>query len=256
MYLIVHRTVITNNTHMIRILSSFAIIVAAAAVVVGGTYSWFTAQNTTSVVQADSATLSLDENGFANFEFGDIVGHMAPGDKTDEVTIVIKNDGTTDLAWFGDWVFTGGNKLREALYVDYAEMKFKRPDGTEWESADNFITNGVGSGSYPSWFNTLAGLPTSPFGVVSLKSWDANNGMGSAPYEHMGALKPDYSYELTFKLGFAKDAGNEYQADVTDPVNISFKVDATQINAAALDELSPNLSNHVNWLNQQIANQN
>jgi len=219
-----------------------------------GTYSYFSDTKTSASNTFTAGTLKLDGTGFTSFNLGSIVGNMAPGDLSDYASITIENTGTLDLAWFGDWVITGGVKLREAIYIDSATMRFYCPDGINtWEPTDNFITNGVGSGPYPAWYNSLASL--SKFVVVSLDVWDGNNGMGTTPYEHMGALKHGYSYKLTIRFGFAKDAGNEYQGDAVNPVNISFKVDATQINAGALEALHPTFSNHLIWLQQQIAKQ-
>jgi hypothetical protein len=56
--------------------------------------------------------------------------------------------------------------------------------------------------------------------------------MGTTPYEHIGALKPGYSYKLTVKFGFAALADNTYQGD--GPVNVALTVDAFQMARAAL----------------------
>jgi hypothetical protein len=75
-------------------------------------------------------------------------------------------------------------------------------------------------------------------------------------YEHAGALKPNYSYKLTVRFGFAPTAGNEYQG--LGPVTAKLQVNATQINSAALEAqgvpaaTAPGL---VTWANSQIADQ-
>jgi predicted ribosomally synthesized peptide with SipW-like signal peptide len=237
-----------------KILASIFFISILALALGWGTYAYFTDTETTTNNTFTAGTLEVDGAGFASFDLGAIADNMAPGDVTNYATIIIKNTGSLPLAWFGDWVITGGNKLRQAIYIDYAKMEFFKSDGiTTWEPEDNFITDGVGSGPYPTWFNTLAA--SSPFGVVSLAVWDGNNGMGTTPYEHMGALKPGCSYKLTVRFGFAAAAGNEYQGDVVNPVNIKFKVDATQVNADALNALHSGFGIHLTWLNAQLAKQ-
>jgi hypothetical protein len=238
---------------MFKLWKPALLLAAAAMMVIGmlGSGAWFTdgAANTSGSIS--SGTLSINDAGVSSVDLGTITT-MAPGDKTNDVVITIENNGTIDLAWFGDLV-VGSSALKDAIYIDYAQMEFKSPsNGADWEPADNFITNGVGSGPYPSWFNTLAGL--SPFGKVTLKNFDANNGMGSTPYEFMGALKPGYSYKLTLRFGFAEGAGNEYQA--LGPLSLGFDVDATQISTGALDGVKAGFgATHLTWLNQQIAKQ-
>ena len=234
-----------------KILVSMMVIGLVATLAGAGLYAYFsdTETSTSNTFTAGTLDISLGESETTEIS----IGNMAPGDVTGDWVITITNDGTLDLAWFGNLVVTGGDKLREAIYIDYAKMEFLPGP---WEPEDNFIADGVGSGPYPGWYNYLAGL--SPFGVVTLKNFDDNEGMcPGTPYEFMGALKPDYSYKLTLRFGFAKDAGNEYQGDATNPVTISFKVDATQVNAAALDALNPPLplSNYLSWLEAQIAKQ-
>jgi predicted ribosomally synthesized peptide with SipW-like signal peptide len=234
-----------------KILASIFVIGILALAMGWGTYSWFsdTETSTSNTFTAGTLDISLGESETTEIS----IGNMAPGDVTGDWVITITNGGTLNLAWFGDLVVTGGIKLREAIYIDYAKMEFLPGP---WEPEDNFIADGRGSGLYPTWYNYLAGL--SPFNVVTLKNFDDNEGMcPGTPYEFMGALKPSYSYKLTLRFGFAKDAGNEYQGDAVAPVTISFKVDATQVNAAALDALKPPLplSNYLSWLEAQIAKQ-
>ena len=233
---------------MKKTLISILVIGIAASLLGVGTFAYFSDTKSTPVETFTAGTLRLSGTGLASFDLGPIIDNMAPGDLTNQVTITIENVGTLPLFWFGDWVITGGNKLREAIYIDYAKMEFLPGP---WEPADNFIANGVGAGTYPGWYNTLAGM--SPFGVVTLKNWDDNNGMGCTPYEHMGALKPTYRYELTIRFGFHKDAGNEYQGDVVAPVNIKLEVDAIQVNQDNL--IAFGQGNHWDWLNTQLAKQ-
>jgi hypothetical protein len=230
------------------------IVLAAISVMafgVIGSGAWFTDSATSSTNSLSSGTLSIDNGKLSQVTLGTI-SNMAPGDVTGDVVIVIENNGTIPLAWFGDLV-VGSSVLKDAIYIDYAQMEFLKPGGTgTWEPTDNFITDGVGSGNYPTWYNTLAGLST--FKVITLKNFDANNGMGSTPYEFMGALKPGYSYKLTLRFGFAEGAGNDYQH--AGPLTVSFKADATQITAGALDAIQAGFgTNHLTWMNDQIVKQ-
>jgi len=241
---------------MKRITLSAFTLMLVIGIVGAGTFAWFTSTETTEASTFTAGTLVLDETGFKEFDLGDIVMNMAPGDVSDEVTITIRNDGTLPLAWFGDWVFTGG-KLKEAIYFDYARMDFVAPNDTVWEptGSDNFISNGRGSGEWPKAFNDMADL--SPFDVLTLNIWDGNNHMCAGPYEHMGALMPGYEYQLTVKFGFAEGAGNEYQGGDGGvlPVGIRFKVHATQVNVDALNEVYSTYGGHYNWMMQQLEKQ-
>jgi hypothetical protein len=212
--------------------------------------AWFTDTATSDTNSLSSGTLSIDDAKLSQVNLGTI-SNMAPGDKTGDVVIVIENNGTIPLAWFGDLII-GNSVLKDAIYIDYAQMEFLKPGGGSWEPTDNFISDGVGDGDYPTWYNTLAGLST--FKVITLKNFDANNGMGSTPYEFMGALKPGYSYKLTLRFGFAEGAGNDYQH--AGPLTVSFKADATQITAGALDAIQAGFgTNHLTWMNDQIVKQ-
>jgi hypothetical protein len=230
-----------------------ALLFAAIAVMAIGVLSsgaWFTDTASGTGAELYSGTLSIDDAKLSIAELG-TVSNMAPGDVTDEAVIVIKNDGTIPLAWFGDLVVSN-SYLKDAIYIEYAQMEFLAPDGvTTWEPTDNFITDGVGSGPYPAWYDTLAGMST--FGVVTLDVFDGNNGMGSAPYEFMGALNPGYRYKLTLRFGFAGGAGNDYQG--RGPLNLSFKVEATQVTADALNAFESGFGTHETWLNAQLAKQ-
>jgi len=234
--------------------------VAVSTLAVGVTIAYFTYSKTSDQQTIASGTLSLDDAGISSFVLGDVAGHMAPGETTEPVVITIKNDGDMPLMWFGDLIANGDGWLKEAIYIDNAKMEFVDQNGVagigNWlEPTDNFITDGRGSGSFPTWYNTLADLPTSHFGVDSLNVFDGNNGMGDAPYEFMGALKPGYSYRLTLKFGFAGAAGNEYQG--RGPLNLSFKVDATQVKAAAIHAVNSSwdASYFESWANTQISHQ-
>lgn len=232
-------------------IGAFVILGLVAVMVYGliGSGAWFTDTVTSDENVIQAGTLSINDAALSQATIA--VLNMAPGDVTDDVVLYITNNGTIDLAWFGDLVIEGDSTLKGAIYIDYAKMEFL---GGSWaEPEDNFITDGVGSGPYPGWYNTLAA--SSPFGVVTLDVFDGSNGMGVAPYEFMGALKPGFAYKLTLRFGFAKEAGNEYQN--LGPLTITFKTDATQINAEAIDALHSGwaASSLVDWFNIQIANQ-
>lgn len=229
-----------------------------------GTLAYFSDTETSTGNTFTAGTLSIDNNGLTN-AVAITIPNMAPGDVTGEYSVTIKNDGDIDLAWLGDWQFAGSPTLMNALYIDYAKMEFLSPTGADWcsdttggyeaDGSDLFILNGVGHGPYPSWYNTLASMST--FSVVTFNNWNNNAGMvpGSV-YEHAGALKPGYSYKLTVKFGFAPGAGNGYQS--LGPVTAQLKVDATQINSAALELQgvpSASAPGLVTWMNAQIADQ-
>ena len=236
-----------------------ALLVAAAVVMaIGmlGSGAWWTASQTTDTETLSSGTLELSEVGFAAFDLG-TVPPMAPGDKTGEAVLTIRNTGTTNLAWFGDLIVEGDAMLKDAIYIDYAQMEFLSPTNNNWQQqgTDNFILDGKGSGPYPAWYNTLAAKP--PFvGVISLSTFDGNSAMGVAPYEFNGALKPGYAYRLTLKFGFAEAADNDYQN--LSELNISFTAKAAQITEGAIRAENPGhwaIPDLLTWLNNQILDQ-
>lgn len=237
----------------------------AIALVAGGTMAWFTSTDDAGEAVFTAGTLAVDASDGLT-EFADIApftaqGKMNPGDIYEEIEIIISNTGNKNLAWFGNWTFNvkeqlvdgvlvpmGDDRLLDAIYIDSMKMEFLGDDwnnvngayGPGQYNADQFITNGIGSGTYPGWYNTLANM-TQPWvdrKVVTLRNWNNNNGMGVGPlgYEHMGALKglADTSYKLTVRFGFHEEAGNYYQGDVAAPIVVGFTVDATQVNADAI----------------------
>lgn len=248
-----------------RIMISMLVIAMVAAVIGGATMAWFTdTDNAGGPAVFTAGTLDVDvSKGLTTFQGllpdNSKHGNMNPGDVYDAIEIIIENKGTKNLAWFGNWQATvvdqsKNDKLLDGIYIHMMKMEFKSPQGADWEPMDQFITNGIGSGNYPGWYNTLASQGNFP--VVQLRQWLGNNGMGSTPYEHMGALKPGYKYKLTVQFGFYSGAGNDYQGSVASPVNLSFTVDAAQINVDALNAFQLGFgTNHYTWLNQQIAKQ-
>lgn len=232
-------------------------VVGVMAIGLLGSGAWFTDQATSNTASISSGTLSIDDAQVSTLTIG-TVSNMAPGDVTGNAEIVIKNNGTLNLVWFGDLAASGDTTLKSAVYIDYAKMEFLTPSGANWqaEGPDNFITDGLGSGLYPGEFNRLAAL--SPFGVNTLSVFDENNGMGVGPYEFNGALKPGYSYKLTLRFGMAPGANNDYQTK--GPMNITFTVKATQITSGAITAAIPagyswSVSSLLPWLNAQIADQ-
>lgn len=231
-----------------------------------GTFAWFTSQATSQNNTFTAGTLKLNDEGLSDFADLGNIGNMAPGDATDEISVVIENTGTLNLAWFGGFKVTsatadGATKLAEAIYIKYGKMEFLKEDGSTWETTDEFIKDGTGNGPYGAYYTQLA--QNDPLGVVTLKSFLDANAMGAGPGVQMGALKPGNKYRFTFVLGFAPNAGNEYQADADgiNSINIAYAVDATQISEGALQALDDahdeysGLTNHLTWLNNQIANQ-
>jgi hypothetical protein len=232
-------------------------VVGVMAIGLLGSGAWFTDAATSNTASISSGTLSIDDAQVSHLTIGS-VSEMAPGDVTGNAEIIIKNNGTLNLAWFGDLAVSGDTTLKSAVYIDYAQMEFLSPSGANWQAGgpDNFITAGVGSGPYPGLFNSLAAL--SPFGVNTLSVFDENNGMGVGPYEFNGALKPGYSYKLTLRFGLAPLANNDYQDK--GPMDITFTVKAAQIKAGAITaEIPAGYSWYVpglmDWLNAQIADQ-
>jgi len=225
-----------------------ALLLAAIAIMVIGMISsgaWFTDTATTSTAAISSGTLSLDDAKLSTLQIGEIV-NMAPGDVTGDAVIIIENNGTLPLAWFGNLIVSD-SPLKNVIYVDYAQMEFLSPAGAAWEPVDNFILNGKGAGSWPT-------IWTGPENYATLAVFDGAPGMApGTPYEFMGALKPGYKYRLTLRFGFYPGAGNEYQTE--GPMNVSLNVNATQIKADALNALYVTLGNHVTWLNTQIGKQ-
>lgn len=220
-----------------------------------GSYAWFTSAATSNDNVFQAGTLQLDVNndveGAYTLELGEI-SNIQPGDVMNEEEIVITNEGTLDLAWFGNFVINPGDeKLAEAIYIKEMQMEFLDDNGgADWEPVDRFISNGVGAGTYAAHYNTLV---DNEMGVITLKNFLADNAMGAGPGVQMGALKPNYSYRLTFTLGMAEEADNEYQGL---GMGLKYVVDATQVNAGALDDLITNGHNHLTWLNAQLDKQN
>lgn len=249
---------------MRKILVSLLTLGAVAATVVAATGAYFSDTETSEGNTFVAGTLTVDVNnngstGTFPINLGTLTG-FAPGDETQEVSLVIKNTGTMNYAWFGYFDLTGITQdMDKAIYIKSAKMEFLYPDLiTTWEPADQFITNGTGSGPYPAWYTALAA--SDPFGVISMRTFNgSNNMMGAGNGVFMGALKPNYSYKLTFRLAMVPEAGNEYQAGT---MTVAYKILATQINAAAIDALSAGDTridavgaDHMTWLNQQIAKQ-
>jgi predicted ribosomally synthesized peptide with SipW-like signal peptide len=231
---------------------------------IGGAFAYFTDTATTTANSFTAGTLSIDNNELTSIT-AFTIPNMAPGDVTGEYSVIIRNDGSINLGWLGDWQFSGSPALMDALYIDSAKMEFLSPSLANWlddatpgyeaDGADWFIKDGTGHGPYASWFTYVAGL--SSFGVVTFNNFNNNAGMlpGSV-YEHMGALKPGYAYRLTVKFGFAAGAGNSYQG--LGPVTVAFNVNATQINSTALQAQgvpAASVPATVGFMNAQIADQ-
>jgi hypothetical protein len=217
-----------------------------------GSGAWFTDAATSNPTVITAGTLSIDDAKLSSVTLPPIT-NMAPGELTDPIKIVIENNGNIDLAWFGNLIISEDPSnpypLKNVIYIADAEMKFLHPapSTSTWEPNDHFITNGVGSGAWPTVWS-------GPDNLATLAVFDGNPGMApGSGYEFMGALKPGYRYELTLQFGFWSGADNNYQGK--GPLNITFHADATQIQPAALDVFHPSLHGMETWLNQQIAKQ-
>jgi predicted ribosomally synthesized peptide with SipW-like signal peptide len=256
---------------------SIFLVVAIEAVAGYATWSYFTDSATSNDNTFSSGTLSITNTELTTATTVTIP-NMAPGDVSAPFSVIIRNDGTINLGWLGDWQFSAANTQSEALYnalyIADAKMEFLAPNGTtSWlddatsgyepgggaatdtNGIDHFIANGTGSGPYSPFFTSLANA--SMFNVVNFNSFNNNGGMlpGSV-YEHAGALKPGYSYKLTVRFGMAPLAGNEYQN--LGPITAKLQVNATQIIDAALQAQgvpAASAPGTVTWMNAQIADQ-
>lgn len=246
-----------------QILLAVGMILFVAAVVVQGTGAFFTDSETSDVNVFTSGTLELDinQNGTtAPFTTGLGNVQLNPGDTTGIATIGIKNGGSTNLAWFGYFNTSGHDAMLDAVYLDTAKMEFRKIGGSDWEPADQFITDGDGSGPYPAHYQALAGADNK----ISLREWNsaANNGMGVGNGVMNGALKPGgYEYKFTFSLGMLEDVPNSLQGKT---LNMSYTLNSTQVTEAALVSLDTSDSrisigapaSIKTWLDQQLAKQN
>lgn len=225
------------------------LLLAAVAIMAFGMLSsgaWFTDTATGQTASVKAGTLSIDNGKVSTASLGTIE-KMAPGDVTDEVSIIIENNGNLPLAWFGD-LQVSNSMLKNVVYIHTAKMEFLNSDETDtWEPVDMFIANGKGSGTWPT---TWGG----PENLATLAVYDGNSNMNSLGYEHMGALNPGYKYRLTLAFGMYTGAGNEYQN--AGPLDISFKVEAMQLNMAAMNAWKPLAgTNHYVWMTQQTDKQ-
>lgn len=252
---------------MRKILGSLITIALVATVAVGASRAFFTDTDTSTGNTLTSGTLEMDVNhnnpGGDTFSLNlGTTSNMEPGSETNTATATMTNEGTTNLGWFGYFSWTGDTEMADKLYIKTAQMEFLKPDGvTTWEATDPFITNGVGSGLYAAYFNTLAaGDPT---GVISLSTWNsltANNLMGTGGGVFTGALKPGFKYRLTLQFGMHTSADNTYQGK---SLNLTFNVKSTQVSESALvslDAADTQVSigapaSIVTWMNTQLGNQ-
>ncbi|HVS79684.1 MAG TPA: SipW-dependent-type signal peptide-containing protein [Candidatus Paceibacterota bacterium] len=253
---------------MKKILISVSILAFVGVVVAQTTGAFFTDADTVTGNTFTAGTLNVtltgnDSTNNTRFDLGNISG-MAPGDTTGTAAIDIKNGGSIPLAWFGYFTATShGADMTQVIYIKSAKMEFLDPSSNEWLPADQFITDGVGSGLYPTEYNLMAS--SSPYGVVTLAAWNADNAMGVGPGVQVGALNPNFKYRFSFQLGMVDQAGNTYQGKSMD---LSYTVKATQVNSSAITALgngdgriADNLGNvgpgsyWVDWFNTQLSSQ-
>ncbi len=255
-----------------QILLSLSAIVFAAAVVATATGAFFTdteAANPANVITAGTLALEVNDNnstGTFTLDLGD-TDAMAPGDLMAVEEIKIENNGSMNLGWVGYFTTSGANAsaMSKKVYIKEMQMEFKDADSNDWETADDFITNGIGDGTYGAYYTNLKSTdPNALDGGISLEHWNsvANNMMGVGGGVFMGALKEgDYDYRLTFQLGLDESAGNNLQGKT---MNIGFVAMAMQVNEAAITETlnsgapligAANAAAHKTWMEAQIANQ-
>lgn len=225
------------------------------------TGAFFTDTETSSNSTFTAGTLELDINDNAltsPFTLGLTSVSLNPGEETDPMVIEIGNGGSMPLAWFGYFNTSGNDAMLDAVYIKSAKMEFLNPGETNaWEPTDQFITNGDGSGSYPTYYQTLAGADDK----ISLREWiNGNNAMNVGNGVMMGAVDTGgYKYRFTFTLAMLPEATNAMQGKI---LNLSYTVTSTQINTDALNALfaaDPKIvgvgADHVTWLNNQIEHQ-
>ncbi len=132
--------------------------VAIATITIGmvGASAWFTDSATSNVATLSSGTLSIDNAQVSEIVLG-VIENMAPGDETGTATITIVNDGSINLAWFGNLIMSGDSDLKNVIYIKDAQMNFLSPLNANWQpleggcpaGPDHFITLGLGSGCWP-----------------------------------------------------------------------------------------------------------
>jgi hypothetical protein len=252
---------------MKKILLSIATIALVSAVSVKATGAFFTDSDNSTNNILSSGTLAMDVNGDTpnnNIFTVDLgtTSNLQPGDSTNLATILMTNEGSLNLGWMGYFGWSGDTALADKIYIKTAQMEFLKPDGTStWTPTDAFITDGVGSGAYAAYYNTLAA--GDGIHKISLATWNSsvNNMMGTGNGVFAGALKPGYKYRLSIQLAMDTSADNTYQ---NKSLTLNFHVKSTQVDAGALSSLDAGDSQIsiaapaaiVTWMNTQIANQN
>ena len=212
-----------------------SVLVFVGVVVSQATGAFFTDTETSSASTFTAGTLELDMNGNGaasawTLPLGNVV--LNPGQETGTETINIGNFGTTNLAWVGHFN-TGGNvAMLDNVYIKSAKMEFLNSNGSEWLTADQFITDGTGSATDPGENAYYDALAAAHGGVITLAAWNGDNGMGAGNGVQMGALKPGNKYRFTFTLAMKDDADNSIQGQA---LSLSYTVDATQINKDAIN---------------------
>ena len=237
-----------------NLLLTIALVTVMVFGLTAGTYAWFTSNTTLNSQDFRTGKLQVSLNGTGSNNTLELSGatQLSPGEiMANPTTIQIVNTGNKNLAWFGKFVYAGPEALKDKLYIDDMQMEFLTPGGRNWTAVDHFITNGMGSGTYAAGYNSIDGLKTNK---ITLKAWMGNSLMNAFGYETMGALKPGFSYRLSFKLGLLNDTGNTLQDQ---PVNLSYTVVSTQDNVDAINLLIPGAgsAHYDTFFKAQILNQ-
>ncbi|HZW02889.1 MAG TPA: SipW-dependent-type signal peptide-containing protein [Anaerolineaceae bacterium] len=214
------------------VIAVFAMI-AIMALGMLNTGAWFTDSVTSAPNTLHSGTLSLDDGRMSTISLGTIE-NVYPGWESGPVKIEIYNDGTLDLAWFGNLIVSGNDVMKDAIYIKQAKMEF---NGGAWTEPDDlFIENGLGAGQYDDCYDTL--------GLLTLRTFDNHTcNIPQTGHEFYGALRPHFSYTLTLWFAMDKSAGNNAQDK---SIDISLKVDAMQANQEAIEHYNPVLGLHYN----------
>ncbi|MBI4037482.1 hypothetical protein HY382_00350 [Candidatus Curtissbacteria bacterium] len=183
-----------------RILLAAASILAAAALVVGATFAFFSDTEISTGNTFTAGTLEVDitdQNADTLFESEAIVGNWAPGDQS-FVNFDVKNVGTlpVNLRGFaaGSW---GTNELDSQNMVRVVQVE--RWDGSSWVN-----------------------IQSNPSGIIGYFYWSPD-GTNTALY----TVNAGDRAQLRLTVEFDEDAGNDFQGQT---FTSSLQVEAKQLN--------------------------
>lgn len=184
-----------------------AVLVFAAGL---GTFAWFT-DSAKSNQNIESGTLIIDLQRDYDVEHEIGFGNMLPGDTTDTIRFVIKNDGTTNLGMFRQFESYGYEDLAKNLLVTNYRVR-------DWSTIDAYEEE---------WCELNYGEDFSLFDLANrpaefTQSW----------YE-LG-LKPGYDQEIEIAFKLNTDAGDTLQGK---KAGLRLNVKGLQINGEAIEDV-------------------